>query len=351
MDYENPFSAINPQSFAGQSGGPGFVNQWETSQATEKAEMAKPFIQNALMNHMMDTKKKGIEFGEFNSPEAAQLRKDKQSLESEQTASKRKMVNPQLAADIAKAEYDVKVTYGPEVTAQKIAESKEIASQIRDKPIQKMFLAFGDFAKQLKDMDAENKKRGVPAASAFEIKNQYESFIKDFKLQHPDVTIPPNLEQWNGNTEKSLALARVTALHSVEHDQKTDLEDKKLRSQEKVAGITAGAHVQAAQITAKASDYRTDASLPSKDDTAQARKDMVTEKRFQSLVSGDLTLFTAPEAEREKRLRKYSEMAKEQTGNGGTTTSQVDTGAPGAWSPAKDARLEYLRNKSNQKNK
>lgn len=285
MDYENPFSAVNPQSFAGNPSGPGFVNQWETGAATEKSEMAKPFIQNMFSRDIMELAKKKMETGEFMDPAAAKLRKDKQALESEQTASKRQMVDPQLKADIAEAETKMR-TFGPEADA-KIAQSRKIVQDIKDAPIQKMLREFGDYSKTIDDVEAENKKKGLKPLDGFTKKDHYDQFVKNFKEQHPDLTIPPNLEHWSANTDKYLATNRLMALHSIDHEQKMEIQKEKDKSDERSASIHAGATVAAAGIAATQSGKNTETVAGSKEEREMGRK-VEAVNRAEEKARGDL---------------------------------------------------------------
>lgn len=267
MDYENPFSAINPSDFGGNPGGPGFVNQWQTSVATEKAEMAKPFIQMMKQRDEMELQKKQMEMGEFSSPEAVAARRQRMLLEGEKAGADRQRIAPELARDIEKAKQEV-AQFGPEAKA-KIAQADKIAADIKNEPIKKFFAAAADYGGIL------NASKADPLTKAAD----YKQFIKDFKDQNPDITIPPNMEQWSANTGRYLAQAKLVSLHSVAHEQ--ELEKAHVAADATVEGhrISSAGTVRAAEITAGASEKNSERIYGSKSDQSDIKiEQLVTER-------------------------------------------------------------------------
>lgn len=263
MDYENPFSAVNPSSFAGNPGGPGFVNQWETSVATEKAEMAKPFIANALKNSNLELQKKGMEVGEASSPEAVALRKKKMELESAESDAKLAILPQQQKNDLKKAEEDFRALSTGAETDAKIAQARQIAADAKGKPVMDFMKSAADYAQSYNDPS----NKGVPALQkGFD----YSRFVENFKASHPGVEIPPNMQTWSPDLAKYLAGARYVALHSVAQENAMELEKEKTKSAEKVEGMRAGATVGAAKITAEQSGKNAELVAGSKTERNQA---------------------------------------------------------------------------------
>lgn len=214
---------------------------WSGMMGARNQATAAPFIDMMQQSQGMDLAKKGMETGEFMSPEAQQVRQKEQQAKG------------------GKADFDIE-SYkqqirglGPEMDAR-IAKAKDITTRLQGSPYQDFLTDLGQMHDTLNDTPEEQRP------------NVWAGAVQRWQMTHPGLQVPENLRQYTPEHMKDVAAIRFNQLNSPEQVGKERLELMRQdagmnRETQQQEGATARA-----RIAAEASRYGADKSS----DRAQA---------------------------------------------------------------------------------
>lgn len=216
-DYINPFAAMG--------GLDTIESPFLRSQERGNREiLARPFIDMARQQQIMDMTKKDAELGEWSSPEAVAARRSKIQ-ENQMTSQHNMMRMPDATAAINQENKD-KVSLAPYLTEQHKQQAIEVARKAAGGPAQRFFDEIGSANQEIRKVGNNPAAREMLA----------QKFIQRWKDMNPGAQLPASMQKYD---QLAWDMAENVSLYSKEHRQKLELEEGKQSSAEERARIMA----------------------------------------------------------------------------------------------------------------
>lgn len=232
MDYVNPFAMY--QNVNSVPNNPFYSDMMRH----DFQKQATPFIDRMNQSGNMDLMKKGIETGEFASPEATQAR---MTGHQKRTAENQSYMSMQPHRDNAEqARLAAEIEALPYLNKEKIEKAKLMARQVEGTPMKELYATLGQLYDHMKD--AKPEEQGFLYANA----------INRFQQTNPGVEIPPPLRVFRPDMIGDFAAIRHSQLFTPEQVGRERVQHIQGGYGENVANINANRAVDVANIQARA---------------------------------------------------------------------------------------------------
>lgn len=241
MDYNNPFAGFQESAQGPQR------NAIDYAMERSKYEEGLPFIAMAKQRQQLELQDLMRKSSEESSPEAVQSRLS--GLQAK-TAQNQGIVNEQPSlteSNIALNQHKAKIQ--PYLTSKDIAEAEMHTTEAKG-------YAGREETKHLGNLGAALASTPEPLRQ--KVLDQYNS---QWEKEHPGHTISESFKQYSPDLMTAVAKARYTQLHSIEQENKKELEKMKNDSAQAVAQTQAGAHIKGTEIAASATRYGVDQNI------------------------------------------------------------------------------------------
>lgn len=170
----------------------------------KRFQLAQPFIDMAQQNQQMDMQKKQMEFGEFSSPQAQQLRQQQTQTKLIGEQQKARSLPWTTNEEIATAKS--KIESAPAVTQKVIEEAKAAAMKAQGSPAEALFNEIGSANAEIKRMPPEAREMYA------------QKFISQWQARHPGAQLPAAMQKYDPQIWDQ---AELVAVYNADFKRKT----------------------------------------------------------------------------------------------------------------------------------